>query len=55
MCDGKSFVNGKRNPVTLVRMVGPRKIAVHPGTRFEPNIANRTTSPARIPIKLRIT
>jgi hypothetical protein len=55
MCDGKSLVNGKRNPVTLVRMVVARKIAVHAGTRFEPNIAKRTTSPARIPIKLRMT
>jgi len=31
MCDGSNSVNGNRNPVTLVRIVNSRKIAVRPG------------------------
>ena len=31
MCDGNSFSKGNTKPVTLVRMVKRRKIAVMPG------------------------
>jgi hypothetical protein len=36
---------GKKNPVTLVRIVVARKIAVHVTAVFEPNIAATTTNP----------
>ena len=53
--EGSNWVNGNRKPVALVRMVDNRKIAVRPGIRFEPNMANMTMMPETIPIRLMIT
>jgi hypothetical protein len=46
---------GNKNPVTLVRIVVTRNSAVHPSTRFEPNIPHNTTIPEKIPIRLMTT
>jgi hypothetical protein len=53
MCDGKNGVIGKkRNPVTLVKTVVKRKIAVHPSKRFPAISPNVTMKPERIPMRL---
>jgi hypothetical protein len=44
--------NGKRNPVTLVKTVVARKIAVAPSKRFLRNIPKRTNKPEPIPATL---
>ena len=54
-CDGRSLVKGKRNPVTLVRTVVARKIAVQLSSFLPPSIPSRTTSPVTIPIRLMMT
>ena len=55
MCDGNSCVNGNRKPVTLVRIVNSRKIAVRPGIGSSRACPNITTRPATIAIRLMIT
>src|SRR5271165_5496509 len=55
LCEGKRWVNGKPNPVTLVNTVVTRKSAVRPLSRLAENIPNRTMNPETIPTKLMIT
>src|SRR5262245_37273618 len=55
MCDGSSRSNGKKNPVTLVRIVVTRNTAVQPGSRCARSIPARTTSPVTMPIRLMTT
>jgi hypothetical protein len=55
MCEGNSFSNGNRKPVTLVKIVNRRKTAVRPGVGFERSIANMTIRPEAIAIRLMMT
>src|SRR5215471_605688 len=52
ICDGNSRSNGNMKPVTLVRMVNTRKIAVRAGIGFESSMPNMTMRPATIAIRL---
>jgi hypothetical protein len=55
LCEGKSWWNGKPNPVTLVAAVVARNRAVQLLNRFALSIAYRTTNPEPMPTRLRIT
>src|SRR5216684_6603098 len=55
ICDGSNWVNGNPKPVALVRIVNNRKIAVRPGIRWEPSMANMTMMPETIATRLMIT
>src|SRR5215471_5786639 len=52
MCDGSSCSNGNMKPVTLVRIVNNRKIAVSPGILPPPSMPNMTIMPEAIAIRL---
>src|ERR1700737_5583711 len=54
-CEGKKRWNGNRKPVTLVATVLQIKTAVQPLSGFELSSPNKTTKPAKIPIRLNKT
>ncbi len=52
MCAGVTAVNGKPNPLALVKIVVARKSAVHPSSRAPASSPPATTSPAMMPTTL---
>src|ERR1700737_1628326 len=55
MCDGNSCVNGKKNPVTLVKIVVARNSAVMPLILLEPRSPNMTMKPDATATRLIMT